>query len=79
VKWALHIDREAMQALYSIPREDVPAITAALESLSLNPLPKSVQADEDDPSRYWIPVVEDFVIFYEIIDERHLLKIVGIE
>lgn len=79
MKWTLHVDREAMQALYNIPREYVPAITAALESLSVDPLPESVQADDEDPSRYWIAVTGGYIIYYEIIDERHILKIVGIE
>ena len=79
MKWTLHVDREAMLALYSIPRNFVPAITAAMYSLSEDPIPEAAQADEEDPSRYWIAVAGDFVIYYEIIDERHIVKIVGIE
>ena len=37
MKWALHIDRVAMRALYNIPREFVPGITAAFDSLAIDP------------------------------------------
>ncbi len=79
MKWALHIDRAAMISLYSIPRELVPGITAAFDSLAIDPWQVQTQSTEDDPSRYWIPVEGDFMVYYEIIDERHIVKILAIE
>jgi hypothetical protein len=38
-----------------------------------------MQVDEEDPSVYWVRAPGDHLIFYEIIDERQIIRIVRIE
>ncbi len=48
-------------------------------SLQDEPFPDNAQPDEEDPSRLWIALPGDYVVTYEIVDEKHIVKIIDVE
>jgi mRNA-degrading endonuclease RelE of RelBE toxin-antitoxin system len=79
VKWELRLSREAIAVLYRLERTIVRNVSAALEELAEDPVLANLQADEDDPSLYWLAVEGDVTIRLEILDERHAIRIVKID
>ena len=79
MRWALHFDREAVEAMYTIPVEIWRQIKPIIWALQDDPTPDTMQADEDNPSWYWIALPGDYIVTYEIIDEEHVIRIVDIE
>jgi hypothetical protein len=79
VRWELRLSQKAVGGLYTIDRELVPNVWAALRELAEEPAAANLQASEDDPSVYWLAVEGDVTIWLEILDERHAILIVKIE
>lgn len=79
MRWTLHFDREAVQKIYKIPREIWQEAKPVLLSLQDEPFPENAQPDEEDPSRLWIALPGDYVVTYEIVDEKHIVKIIDVE
>jgi hypothetical protein len=77
--WGLHFDWAAVQDLYQIDRRFVRLVWAALDSLAANPDVANLQADEDDPSVYWIAIEGDVVIHFEILDSEHVIRVLKIK
>ena len=78
--WTLHYSRPAVAALYKIvARQDVRAVTATLQQLAANPAAANLQPSADDPSIYWIAVPGDYVVFFEIMDEKRIVRVLKIE
>lgn len=79
MRWAPHYSREAVDALYHrVEREYVRAIREAIQALLEDPTAAPLQPSEEDPSIYWIAVPGDYIVYFEIIDERHIVRIVDI-
>lgn len=79
MKWALWLSPQAIAALRRIDRSLVGNVTSALDLLANNPTTVNLQPNEDDPSRYWIAVEGDDTIHFEILDERHAIRVIEIE
>ncbi len=79
MRWALHMSTEAITMLHQIPRELLLGIRQSIQQLAENPTPTGVVADPDEPSYYQIAAPGDYVITYEIVDERHIIRILTIE
>jgi mRNA-degrading endonuclease RelE of RelBE toxin-antitoxin system len=79
MKWELRLSPAAIAALYRIERGVARQVAAALEALATDPTIVNLQPDEGDPSRYWFAVEGDYVIWLEILDERHAIRIIEIE
>lgn len=78
--WALHYSQGTVDALYhKVERPYVKLVTAVIRALAEDPTPDNMQVDEDDPSVYWVPAPGDYIILYEIIDERQIVRILAIE
>lgn len=79
IRWTLHYSRASVNSIYSrVLRERVKEVTAAIQSLAEYPMPSHAQPSESDPSVYWIAVPGDYIVIYEIIDERYIVRILGI-
>lgn len=79
MRWAPHYSRETVDALYQrVEREYVKAIRDAIQALIADPTAAPMQPSEEDPSIYWIAVAGDHIVYFEIIDERHIVRIVDI-
>lgn len=79
MRWAPHYSREAVDALYHrVERGYVKAIREAIQALSEDPTVAPLQPSEEDPSVYWIAAPGDYLIYFEIIDERHIIRIIDI-
>ena len=79
MRWAPHYSREAVDALYHrVARGYVKAIREAIQALSEDPTVAPLQPSEEDPSVYWIAAPGDYLIYFEIIDERHIIRIIDI-
>ena len=79
MRWAPHYSREAVDALYHrVEREHVKAIRQAIQALIADPTAAPMQSSEEDPSVYWIAVPGDVIVYFEIIDERHIVRIVDL-
>lgn len=79
MRWALHMSPDAIATLHQIPRELLPGVRQALQELALNPTPAGMMADPDEPSYCQIATPGDYLITYEIVDERRLIRILAIE
>jgi mRNA-degrading endonuclease RelE of RelBE toxin-antitoxin system len=79
MKWRLLHSQATVEAIYQIPREIWREAKHLVLALQENPLPPGVQTDEDDPSKYWIALPGDYVLFYEILDEQHSIRLIEIE
>jgi mRNA-degrading endonuclease RelE of RelBE toxin-antitoxin system len=79
MRWPLHFDRAAVEAIYAIPKEIRSEAKPIIWSLQDVPFPEYAQPDEDDPSKLWIALPGDYVLTYEIIDELHIVRIIEIE
>ena len=79
MKWELRMSREAISSLYRLERSIATIITEALDRLAEDPTSATLQPDDEDPSRYWIAVDGDYSIWFEILDERHAIRIIDIE
>lgn len=79
MRWTLRYSPEAIQAIYQMPRAIWREAKAVVWSLQDNPLPANVQTDEADPSLYWIPLPGDYVLYYIIVDELHVVRILDVE
>ena len=78
--WTLHYSRPAVDALYRVvERKDVRTVTAALRNLAVDPSGANLQPSTEDPSIYWIAVPGDYVVFFEIVDEKRIVRILKIE
>jgi hypothetical protein len=79
MQWTLHFDREVVEAMYTIPAEVWRQIKSVIWALQEDPTPHTMQADEENPSWYWIALPGDHIVTYEIIDEEHEIRIVDNE
>ena len=79
MRWALHLSPEAITMLHQIPRELLPGIRQVIQALADNPTPAGMTTDPDEPSYCQIAAPGDYVITYEIVDERHILRILTIK
>jgi hypothetical protein len=78
VRWTLRYSRDAVTAIYQIPREIWIEAKLVVWSLQDDPLPATAQPDEEDPSVYWIALPGDYIAFYEILDEHHAIRILDV-
>jgi hypothetical protein len=65
--------------LHQIPRELLPGIQQVIQALADNPTPVGMVTDPDEPSYCQVAAPGDYVITYEIVDERHILRILTVE
>lgn len=79
MRWALHLSADAVAMLHRMPRTMLPGVRDILQSLALNPTPPGMTSDPDEPSYCQIATPGDYLITYEIVDERHLIHILAIE
>lgn len=79
MRWTLRYSRQAVAAIYQIPREIWAEAKLYIWLLQDNPLPDRAQPDEEDPSIYWLAFPGDYVASYEIIDEEHAVVLLDIE
>lgn len=78
--WTLHYVRSAVDAMHhKVAREHVRSVIGSIEELAENPFPANAQADDEDPSALWIPIPGDYIVTYEIVDEKHIVRILSIE
>jgi mRNA-degrading endonuclease RelE of RelBE toxin-antitoxin system len=79
MRWALHYSRAAVAALYQrVAREDARLVRSALQMLIEDPAALPLQPSEEDPSIFWIAVPGDYLVYFEIIDERRIVYIINI-
>lgn len=78
MKWTLCYSRDAVAAIYLIPRDVWREAKLVLWSLQDDPLPATAQPDDEDPSVYWIALPGDYLAYYEIVDEGHAVRIIDI-
>lgn len=57
----------------------LPVVREVVQGLALNPTPPGMTSDPDEPSFCQIAAPGDYLITYEIVDERHLIPILAIE
>lgn len=80
MRWSLHYSPSAVDSLYhKVERQFARQVNGVIRALAEDPTPENMQVDEEDPSLYWVPAPGDHLIFYEIIDERQIIRIVRIE
>ena len=79
MKWSIHISREAVTQMHTIDRQLMPNLWAALHELAEDPDKNHFQPTEEDPSRYWIGIDGDVVVTFEIIDEKHVIRVLQID
>ena len=79
MRWSLRYSPEAVQAIFQIPRTIRREAKVVVWSLQDNPLPANAQTDEADPSLYWIPLPGDYILYYIIVDELHVVRILDVE
>ena len=79
MKWELRMSREAIASLYRLERTMASLVSAALDALAEDPIAANLQPDDEDPSCYWIAVDGDYTIWFEILDERHAIRVIEIE
>lgn len=79
MKWAIHLDRAAVQDLYKIERAVVPMFWNAIHQLAENPDQAIIQSDQDDPSVFWIACEGDIVVHFEILDSEHVIRVLRIK
>jgi hypothetical protein len=79
MRWTPYYSRDAVDAFYHlVEREHVRAVREAIQTLLEDPTALPMQSSEEDPSIYWIAVPGDYIIYFEIIDERHIVRIIDI-
>ncbi len=76
--WAFRLNQNAVRGLYQLDRELVGNIWTALHKLAIDPDSANLQTDEVDPSLYWIAVEGDFTVWFELLDEQHVICVVKI-
>lgn len=69
---------EAVGQMYKIDRTLIPNLWATLNSLTADPDKTHFQPTEEDPSRYWIGMDGDVVVTFEILDEKHAIRVLKI-
>jgi len=80
MRWTPHYSRKAVEALFHVvAREHVKSVRDAILDLLEDPTAPAMQPTEEDPSVYWIAVPGDYIVYFEIIDERHIVRIIDIE
>jgi mRNA-degrading endonuclease RelE of RelBE toxin-antitoxin system len=70
---------DAIAALHKLPRNFVRGVSSVIQSLAEDPTPVGIITDPDEPSFYQIAAPGDYLITFEIIDERHVIRILDIE
>jgi hypothetical protein len=79
MRWAVHYSRAAVEALYQrVAREHAGLVRHAIQALVEDPTTFPLQPSEEDPSIFWIAVPGDYLVYFEIIDERHLVYVIDI-
>lgn len=78
MKWRLIYSQAMVEAIHQLPRDIWQQAKGLVMALQDNPLPAGVQTDEADPSKYWIALPGDYVLFYEILDEQHSIRLIEI-
>lgn len=79
MRWSPHYSQAAVDVLcHQVDRKYVWAIRDAVRELIENPMAAPMRPTEEDTSVYWIAVPGDYVIYFEIIDERQIVRIVDI-
>lgn len=63
--------------MYKIDRSLVSNLWAALNALAEDPDRNHFQPTEEDPSRYWIGIDGDIVVTFEILDEKHAIRVLN--
>jgi mRNA-degrading endonuclease RelE of RelBE toxin-antitoxin system len=79
MRWAVHYSRTAVEALYQrVAREHAQAVRDAVQTLVEDPTATPLHPSDEDPSIFWIAVPGDYLVYFEIIDERHMVYIIDI-
>jgi hypothetical protein len=79
MRWAVHYSRAAVEALYQrVAREHAPSVRNAIQRLVEDPTALPMQPSDEDPSIFWIAVPADYLVYFEIIDERRMVYIIDI-
>ena len=78
MKWGIHISSEAVKQMYKIDRSLVSNLWVSLNALAEDPDRTHFQPTEEDPSRYWIGIDGDVVVTFEILDEKHAIRVLKI-
>ncbi len=72
------MSKDAVDGMHRIPRTLVSNVWTALHALADDPDKNHFQPTEEDPSRYWIGVDGDVIITFEILDEKHGIRVLTI-
>ena len=75
--YTLHYSREAIQAIYQIPRGTAANVTSVIQRLTQEPRPTGSQPLER-PNSYFLNI-ENYLVVYEIDMEAHIVRILRIE
>ena len=79
MKRTLFFAPSATLALRTFDRQIVRQIWAAIEALRDDPDALTITADTLDPSVFGVTVSGDVTIWFEILDERHAIRVLAIE
>ncbi len=79
MKRTLFFAPAAVLALRTFDRQIVRQIWAAIEALRDNPDILTVTTDTFDPSVFGLTLLGDVTIWFEILDERHAIRVLAIE
>ena len=69
----------ATAALRQVDRRFIAQVWATLDALRENPEAVAYRSDFQDPSVYGVTVAGDIPIWFEILDEQHAIRVLGIE
>jgi mRNA-degrading endonuclease RelE of RelBE toxin-antitoxin system len=79
VKRTLYFAPPATAALRQLDRRFVSQVWAVLHTLLEDPDSVAYQSEPDDPSVYGVAVGGDALLWFEILDERHAIRVLDIE
>jgi hypothetical protein len=79
VKRTLYFAPLATAALRQVDCRFVAQIWANFDALLAHPDTVNYRSDKDDPSVFGITIAGDMTIWFEILDERHAIRVLDIE
>mgnify|MGYP000102411395 FL=1 len=79
MKRTLYFAPLATTALRQIDRRFVTQVWAVLYALVENPDTVSFQSEPSDPSVYGVAIGGDTMVWFEILDEEHAIRVLEIE
>jgi hypothetical protein len=78
MRWEIRLSQEAVAGLYKVERSLVANVWNTLRSIAEDLKNVNLQASEEDPSEYWVAVEGDIILWLEILDEDHAIRLLEI-